>query len=271
MSVGVALHDLSSYYGVREARCSACAVLTVIVELLEMSPDGFFGRRMERRRETRVNSGHDFRRRAAARLERGGNLLFSFVPMPQVFVDQRTWIVDRGPVRGQQPSGPEFTHTMERPEVIAQAAAFAGGDNDGAADSREVPAEEIARGLIEETEMIGGVAGRMDRAQTSASSVDPLAILKRITDPTAANDHRRPSREQIRHTSHMVDVVMREKYEVQRSGGEPLRNRVDVLGPADAGIYQRGRGTGEEVGVIACRPRPLRGVAGRERDHHGYQ
>ena len=128
---------------------------------------------------------------------------------------------------------------MERPEVIAQAAAFAGGDNDGAADSREVPAEEIARDIVEETEMIGRVAGCVDRAQTSASSVDQLAIPKRITDLAAANRHLRPSREQFRHTRHMIDVVMGEKDEVQRSGGEVLRNGVDVLGPADAGIDQR--------------------------------
>ena len=107
------------------------------------------------------------------------HLLFTLGAMLQVLVDQRRTSSITGPWPGRQAGWREIADAAQRRQVLREIAAFAGRDDDGAAAPGEVAAIEIARRLVEEAEVVGRVAGRVQRQQLRVAGGDDLAVRQR--------------------------------------------------------------------------------------------
>jgi hypothetical protein len=60
----------------------------------------------------------------------------------------------------------------------------------------------------------------------------------------------------------MVHVPVGDENKIEGRPRERTLDGIEMAGIADAGIDQRGARSGEQIGVVAGRARPLRGVVG---------
>ena len=97
------------------------------------------------------------------------------------------WIIDCRSVRRQQPSRGQVQDALERMKILRQIAAAARFDHDAAAGNHQIAAEQREARMVPEREMVGRVAGCMNRSDRVAAEPNVIAVSQR----TPAHSRRR--------------------------------------------------------------------------------
>ena len=148
----------------------------VFAQLYQVRGDAFGGGGPQRIGESLVHPIDDLVRCARAGVDGGENLLLARLAVREVFVNERGGIVDDGAVAGEEPTRSQGADAAQGRKVVAQAAAGARGNHDGAAVPRQIAAEEIASGLVEEAQVVGRVTRCRNGSQDAVARGDGRAI-----------------------------------------------------------------------------------------------
>ena len=232
-----------------------------------MRANGFTRRIQEPRTQRRVDTGDDLVHIRDPLLHEIGDLAMASFAVREVLVDHRQRVVDGRPVRGQKPGGTEPTDPAQRRKVLTQVSSPARRDDHRPAETEQVAAVDLVGPLIQKTEMIRRMTGRMQCPQLSAAGREEISVLEGRAF-AAADDDGRPALADVGETRYMIDVPVRHEDKTEQPAGQPAPDGVEVLTLTDTRVDEHGRRLRQKERVVAGGTRPLRRIPGRDGDRH---
>ena len=140
--------------------------------------------------EPAIDQRHERVGRRVARAQRGEDLLLALAPMLEVVRAARaSGSSMTGPCAGSRRAGFSAQHALERREVGGQVALQIRRDLDRRPLDREIAAEQRARLLVPEAQVVRRVPRRVHGAQPVVARLDDL--VRRRSAPTATGHRRR--------------------------------------------------------------------------------
>ena len=192
------------------------------------------------------------------------------------------WYVIRTLLPLPEPLGRvERPYPLERTDVRGEPPATRRGDYDRAALDEQIAAEQAARTLVPQADVIRRVARRVENDEFLAGSPNELEIVERLDLNLVRRVELRPGKlhharpwprgAHGRHAAHVVRVRVRDHHQVQRRIGFPKgpSERVHVPRVANAGIHQHGPVMGNQPRAGALAGRRTRIHGGQEEWVHG--
>jgi hypothetical protein len=140
-------------------------------------------------------------------------------------------------------------------------------DDDRSAAPGEIAAVEVACLFVEEAEVVGRVAGGVQRDEPRVSAGNDLGVPAAIRR-VIAHVCLRPAREKRRNTANVIRMRVRDQHPGERRLAQRARDGVEVRRHADTGVDQRRQRTWKQVGVVPFRTGPGRRVPCGNPQHH---
>ena len=209
-----------------------------------------------------VEPGHDVGDLRRALAERLDDLALTHPPVLHVLVEPRLRIFDDVAVGGADArDAADLAQPLERLEVLGHVAAPLRADHGGRAVEHVVAGEEHPLLFEQEAEMVGSMAGRVQRLETELRALDDVAVVEHavelerdlvgLRELAEAGDLGAGALRDARGRGPVVGVRVREQHPAHALRHRRADDRLDVTGVVGAGVDHRDLVDADEIRVGA--------------------